>query len=41
MCTDAGFTNVVSGLNVGVAGAKTNFVDIEGHTVTAALAKAA
>ena len=32
--TDAGFNNIVSGLNVGVAGAKTNFVDIEGHTVT-------
>jgi hypothetical protein len=31
---DAGFNDTVSGLNVGIGGAKTNFVDIESHTVT-------
>jgi O-antigen biosynthesis protein len=31
--TDAGFNSVISGLNVGVAGPKTNFIDIEGDTV--------
>jgi collagen type I alpha len=31
---DSGFDSTVAGLNVGADGAETNFVDIEGHTVT-------
>ena len=31
---DTGLDTTIDGLNVGVAGAMTNFVDIEGHTVT-------
>jgi autotransporter-associated beta strand protein len=34
LANDAGFTNTLSGLIVGSGGAKTDFVDIEGHTVT-------
>ncbi|HEV2335952.1 MAG TPA: Hint domain-containing protein [Stellaceae bacterium] len=31
---DLGFSNTLAGMDVGSGGAKTNFVDIEGHTVT-------
>ena len=33
LANDAGFNGTVSGLNVGTAGARTNFIDIRGHTV--------
>jgi hypothetical protein len=34
LASDTGFTDTISGLHVGASGAKTNFVDIEGHAVT-------
>jgi Hint domain len=34
LANDTGFDDTIAGLNVGTGGAKTNFVDIEGHTVT-------